>query len=81
MGNLDSIDAPLLLIHGDEDLTVPPSQSRRMTQALETADKAVELIILDKGDHWLSESETRLAALKAFSRFVDRHIGAGQPAP
>ncbi|MEM7638449.1 MAG: prolyl oligopeptidase family serine peptidase [Pseudomonadota bacterium] len=67
--------APVLLIHGEDDTVVPMRQSVRMRNALNRANRPVELIRLKGEDHWLSESPTRLATLQAVSEFVDEHIG------
>jgi dipeptidyl aminopeptidase/acylaminoacyl peptidase len=43
---VDTITAPVLLIHGDADTQVPTAQSTRMQQALERANKQVELKLI-----------------------------------
>lgn len=68
--------APVLLIHGKDDLVVPIRQSKRMRSALRDAGKPVELIELKGEDHWLSTRETRLETLRALDAFVTEHIGA-----
>ena len=72
----DAFKAPVLLIHGTDDTVVDIDQSRVMKRALENARKRVELVELSGGDHWLSDSETRLATLRALDEFVSRHIAA-----
>ncbi len=67
--------APVLLIHGKDDLVVPMRQSTRMERALINAGKSVEFIRLKGEDHWLSTSETRLETLKALDAFVSKHLG------
>ena len=67
--------APVLLLHGDEDSVVPIKQSEIMRDALKRAGKSVEFIVLKGADHWLSQSPTRLAALEAASAFVEQHLG------
>ena len=69
-----NFEAPVLLIHGEDDTVVEYGQSRTMERALEQADKPVELIRMKSGDHWLRDSETRLATLRALDRFVSQHI-------
>jgi dipeptidyl aminopeptidase/acylaminoacyl peptidase len=68
--------APVLLIHGKDDLVVPMRHSARMERALNSENKSVELIQLAGEDHWLSTGETRLETLKALDAFVSAHIGA-----
>ncbi|MBT6693869.1 MAG: S9 family peptidase [Porticoccaceae bacterium] len=73
----ENFQAPVLLIHGKDDLVVPIIQSKRMLSALKKVDKVVELITLKGEDHWLSSSETRLALLQEVDRFLEQHNPAG----
>ncbi len=66
-------DAPILLLHGRDDVVVPVSQSRQMAQALRRAGKPVELVELDGEDHWLSRPETRTRMLTETVRFLETH--------
>jgi dipeptidyl aminopeptidase/acylaminoacyl peptidase len=66
-------NAPVMLIHGDDDTVVPIDQSKRMYKALKKAGKPVTFVELDGEDHWLSTSETRLQMLKAIDQFLDTH--------
>lgn len=66
-------DAPVMLIHGKDDIVVPYSHSTRMANALKSAGKPYELVTLDGEDHWLSRSDTRRAMLEAAVRFVEEH--------
>jgi dienelactone hydrolase len=66
-------DAPIMLIHGVDDIVVPYAHSTRMASALKNAGKPHELVQLKGEDHWLSRSETRRAMLEASVRFVEQH--------
>ena len=66
-------DAPILLIHGDDDTVVSITQSEAMEAALRRAGKPVEFIKLKGEDHFLSRSQTRLEMLKAMMAFVQQH--------
>jgi len=66
-------DAPVLLIHGKDDLVVPFEQSRVMEAALRAAGKPVQMVTLPGEDHWLSRSSTRLAMVEASVGFVMMH--------
>lgn len=70
-------DAPIMLIHGVDDIVVPYAHSTRMANALKNAGKPHELVQLKGEDHWLSNSETRRAMLEAAVRFVEQHNPAG----
>ena len=66
----DRITAPVLLMHGTEDTTVPPQQSKTMAQALRDAGKSVEHVDIRNADHnGLKERHWRLV----YTRSVD-HI-------
>ena len=69
----DRVDAPVLLIHGREDVTVPYEQSTDMQSALKRANKPVQLVTLDKEDHSLSRGATRLQMLKACVDFLKQY--------
>ena len=65
----EKIKAPVLLIHGDDDIQVIVDHSRRMARALERANKKHELVIIKDGNHSLSRfewRETLLTKLEAF---------------
>jgi dienelactone hydrolase len=76
----DRADAPILLIHGKDDIVVPFSQSTDMLNALKRAGKPAELVTLAGEDHWLSKSATRLTMLKASVAFAEKH-NPPDPAP
>jgi len=73
-------DAPLLLIHGDQDTVVPINQSQAMAAAMRSAGKPVEFITLAGADHWLLEEDARVAMVKASVEFVLKN-NPPDPAP
>jgi len=73
-------DAPVLLIHGKDDTTVPFDQSVGMANALKRAGKPVEFVPLDGADHWLLKEDTRIAMAKASVAFVEKY-NPPDPAP
>ena len=66
-------DAPVLLIHGRQDTTVPFEQSDVMRHALAGAGKPVTLIELNGEDHHLSKAATRIQAIEAAVAFVQKN--------
>ena len=57
-------DAPILLIHGQDDTVVPISQSESMERALKRAGKPVDFVVMENEDHWLSRGATRTEMLE-----------------
>lgn len=67
--------APVLLIHGDADTTVPIKQSNMMDDALRKAKKNVRYVRIEGDDHGLVENESRRLVLTELARFLNEHIG------
>jgi dipeptidyl aminopeptidase/acylaminoacyl peptidase len=67
---VDKVRVPVLLIHGNDDTVVNFAQSKNMAEALRKAGKQVEFVPLPGEDHWLSNSETRVAMLQSAVDFV-----------
>lgn len=63
-------DAPMLLIHGDDDINVPIEQSRSMERALKSHGKPVEFVALPNADRWFSRDDVRVAMAQAALNFV-----------
>lgn len=66
-------DAPVLLIHGENDTVVPIEQSQLMERALRQAGKPVEFVTMPGEDHWLSVAATRQIMLDRAVAFVEKH--------
>lgn len=73
----ESFKAPVLLIHGEDDLTVPFSQSKNMYRKLKRAKKPVQLVELKDETHHLARNETRLQTVEAVVEFVDQYLQPG----
>ena len=68
--HVDRISVPVMLVHGRDDTIVPYDQSSDMAKTLKRADKVFEFVSLDKEDHYLSRSATRLQMLRATVEFL-----------
>lgn len=77
--------APILLIHGSDDWTVPIEQSEIMRDALQRAGKPVEYLRIEHENHFWStwEPENRQLMLASVERFLLANLGPGvtPPAP
>lgn len=71
--HVDSVKAPVLLMHGLNDSMFPYEQSREMYDALRAHNKQVRLVTLRQGDEELSDPETRLQVLEATVAFLQAH--------
>jgi len=70
------VTAPVLLIHGDDDLTVPVRQSMIMNDALRAAGKTVKLVRMPKADHYWDnwERKDRLALYQEVAAFLKQNL-------
>jgi dienelactone hydrolase len=66
-------DAPILLLHGEADRTVPIEQSEMMKRALAGAGKPVDFVSLAQAGHDLFDPAARQAMLNASIAFVQKH--------
>jgi dipeptidyl aminopeptidase/acylaminoacyl peptidase len=72
-----SFKAPVLLVHGTDDRSVPFQQSVDMADALKAAGKPVKLVTLEGGDHYLSYQAHRQRFYRELEAFLAAHLGAG----
>lgn len=73
--NAAAIRAPILLLHGSEDTTVPIAQSQIMARALTAAGKKFQFVELPGDDHFLSSSAMRVRALSELEKFLAPYLG------
>jgi len=69
----DKLRAPILLIHGDRDTWVPTEQSLRMREALQKANRYVELLVIGGGDHGFTGEQSE-QAWSAATKFFDLYL-------
>ena len=73
---VDRIQAPLLIIHAEDDGRVQLSQANSMHQRLTRADKAVSFVKLPRGGHSMINEYSRLAVLESIEVFLENELGA-----
>lgn len=75
--NVDRINVPVMLVHGERDERVPMSQYRALKRALEDAGKPPEVEILARNEgHGFQELENNVRLYNAMEEFLDKHIGS-----
>jgi dienelactone hydrolase len=77
--NADKVGMPLLIVHGELDVTVPVEQSEMMAASLKKAGKPYEFIELKGMDHYLrrDQGDDWTIVLNKGREFFDKHIGPG----
>lgn len=72
--NADKITTPLLLLHGSIDPNVPLGESMQMYVALKLLGKDVELIEVDKQEHWILDYDKRTKWTKTILAYFDKYL-------
>jgi pimeloyl-ACP methyl ester carboxylesterase len=75
VGRLQEIDVPTLVVHGEEDVVVPPSNGRLLAQAIATA----ELKVWPKAGHLFMTDEPQ--ADPHIANFLAQHTPAVEMSP
>jgi dipeptidyl aminopeptidase/acylaminoacyl peptidase len=70
----ERVKAPILLIHGKDDVTVSVDQSRAMASALKSEGKTYEYIELENGTHNLDYLPDRKQTFEAMDRFLKQYL-------
>ena len=73
--NVERIQAPVLMFHGDRDFNVTVDQSRAMHKALQAAGKTSTYVEYPGLEHDLADSEARANMLSKLSLFLGDAIG------
>ncbi len=71
----ERIEAPVLLIHAEDDHRVVPAQAEGFQQQLERSGKDVQLVTVPHGGHSMISSSARQQILDAVEIFLAEHIG------
>ena len=81
MNFIDTWRSPVLLIHGDDDPTVPFSETVDLAEKLREQGVEFEQLIFPDEVHGFLLHKHWLQAFQASANFLDRHLkaGAGNP--
>jgi dipeptidyl aminopeptidase/acylaminoacyl peptidase len=69
-----TIQIPILLIHGADDIVVPASQSEQMYDALKRGKKDVEYVKIEAAGHSFEEQEHRTTLYSALEKFLKNNL-------
>jgi dipeptidyl aminopeptidase/acylaminoacyl peptidase len=72
--HVDKIQAPLMVVHGDNDPRVPLSETEQIVAALESRGVPVQFIHFDDEGHGVIKLKNKLVAYPAIGEFLDKHL-------
>ncbi len=75
INHVESITAPLFVIHGANDPRVPVGEAEQIVAALRKRSVPVEYMRFEDEGHGLVKRANRLVAYPAVARFLDHYIG------
>ncbi|MFA9426058.1 prolyl oligopeptidase family serine peptidase [Natronorubrum sp. A-ect3] len=73
--NIEQIEAPLFVLHGENDPRVPVGEAEQIAEKAEQQGVPVRKLIFDDEGHGFSKLENRLEAYSAIADFLDEHLG------
>ncbi len=75
INHLDGFDAPMIVLQGDEDEIVPPSQSEMIVDALKAKGVPVAYLLFEGEQHGFRQAVNIVTALEAELAFFGRILG------
>jgi dipeptidyl aminopeptidase/acylaminoacyl peptidase len=72
--NIDKINIPVLLLHGDKDRRVRVKQSRIFRDEMEDEKKNITYFEFEGGDHHLSQQKHRIKFLQEVGKFLGKYL-------
>ena len=75
INHLDGFDAPMIVLQGDEDEIVPPSQSEMIVEALKAKGVPVAYLLFEGEQHGFRQAANIVTALEAELAFFGRILG------
>jgi len=74
INSMDRIEAPLFVLHGENDPRVPVGEARQVAEAAEAAGVPVETLFFGDEGHGISKRENRIEAYGAIVEFLETHV-------
>ena len=75
ISRVDDITAPVLLVHGANDVRVHRRNSDRIADALRSRGAEVEYLLNESEGHWFINPESNIELYGTLERFLARHLG------
>jgi dipeptidyl aminopeptidase/acylaminoacyl peptidase len=75
ISRVDDITAPVLLIHGANDVRVERRHSDRVAAALRARGAEVEYLLNETEGHWFINPDSNIELYRTLERFLARHLG------
>jgi dipeptidyl aminopeptidase/acylaminoacyl peptidase len=76
--HVEKIEAPLMIVHGANDIRVPIYEAEQLAQRLRELGRQVEVIILPDEGHTISKVENRIKIYTEVVRFIRQHLETSQ---
>jgi dipeptidyl aminopeptidase/acylaminoacyl peptidase len=74
INNIESIEAPLFVMHGANDPRVPVGEAEQIAEEAREQGVPVEKLLFDDEGHGITKLENRIEAYTAVVEFLDRHV-------
>ncbi|AOS64483.1 S9 family peptidase [Actinoalloteichus hymeniacidonis] len=75
ISRVDDITAPVLLVHGANDVRVHRRHSDRVVDALRARGAEVEYLLNENEGHWFINPDSNIELYGTLERFLARHLG------
>lgn len=75
ISRVDDITAPVMLIHGANDVRVHRRNSDQVAEALRSRGAEVEYLLNENEGHWFLNPESNIELYGRLERFLARHLG------
>jgi dipeptidyl aminopeptidase/acylaminoacyl peptidase len=74
LGSIERVEAPLFVLHGENDPRVPVSEARQVAEKAEATGVPVETLFFADEGHGFSKLENRIEAYTRIADFLDEHV-------
>ena len=74
INNIETIDAPLFVLHGENDPRVPVGEAEQVAEEAEQQGVPVRKLVFDDEGHGFTKLENRIEANAAIADFLDEHV-------